>query len=278
MRRKKLAKPRERTPLAGALSIPEDFRWAIIQGDCYELMKQLPDGSIDHMIMDPPYRDVVHEKSKTTAMLPDVKDQPCGYGRRHDFGFEHITNAQRDLVAIQAARLVQRWCLVFMDVESQHDWETSLTGQGLEHVRVGAWIKLGGSPQFTGDRPGVGFEAIEIAHRPGKKRWNNGGQVGLWTCPVVQNRLGERGSRLHESQKPEKLMVELVEAFTEPGDIVLDPFNGSGTTGVACIRTGRRYIGFEQRDKDVKTSRDRLLAEEHGSTIQALRAGQGTLF
>lgn len=78
--------------------------------------------------------------------------------------------------------------------------------------------------------------------------WTNGGGVArmfrhLWNGAF---RDSERGiTRVHPTQKPIELMAWLIERFTDPGDIVLDPFCGSGTTGVACVRTGRRFIGIE---------------------------------
>jgi tRNA/tmRNA/rRNA uracil-C5-methylase (TrmA/RlmC/RlmD family) len=74
------------------------------------------------------------------------------------------------------------------------------------------------------------------------------------------------------------LVAELVELFTDPGDVVLDPFCGSGTTGVACLRAGRRFIGFEVDPLWATISSARLMAEERHSTLTALRAGQQALF
>ena len=63
---------------------------------------------------------------------------------------------------------------------------------------------------------------------------------------------------LHPTQKPVELMVWLIEQYTHPGDLVLDPFMGSGTTGVACVRTGRRFIGIEMREPYFETARRRI--------------------
>lgn len=79
-------------------------------------------------------------------------------------------------------------------------------------------------------------------------RWNGGGlpgRCGPTPCPIETDR-NATGARVHTTQKPLELMLELVELFTDPGDLVLDPFCGSGTTGVACVRLGRRFIGIEK--------------------------------
>jgi site-specific DNA-methyltransferase (adenine-specific) len=134
-----------------------------------------------------------------------------------------------------ALTLAKRW--VVMNCAWQHAAE--LEKAGLPLVRLGVWHKPNGAPQFSGDRPGMGWEAIAILHREGKKRWNGGGHHAVWVCNV------EHGE--HPAQKPLKLLMDWVAKFTDPGDTVLDPFMGSGTTGVACARLGRKFIGIEKR-------------------------------
>jgi DNA modification methylase len=73
-------------------------------------------------------------------------------------------------------------------------------------------------------------------------------------------------------------MIELVELFTDPDEIILDPFAGSGTTGVACLRLGRRFIGIEKDAKYAAIARERLTAESQGLTLRDARAGQQSLF
>ena len=86
------------------------------------------------------------------------------------------------------------------------------------------------------------------------------------------------GAHHHETQKPLPLMLELVELFTDPGDLVLDPFCGSGTTGVACIRLGRRFIGIEKDATYAAVARERLEAESKGLSLRDARAGQLPMF
>ena len=80
------------------------------------------------------------------------------------------------------------------------------------------------------------------------------------------------------AQKPIKLLLELLEDHTDPGDVVLDLFGGSGTTGSAAIRIGRRAIVVEKDERSWTDIVDRMRAEETGSTFASLRAGQVTLF
>ena len=256
-----------------------DLPYVIHHGDCMPWLRSLPDNSVDHVIADCPYSEEVHSKSRSGRNLPDAENGfDCKARRAVEFGFEHITPEQIDQLAAQYARLAKRWVIVFSDVESSHLWRQALERYGLDFCRTGAWIKQRGTPQFTGDRPGTGFEALTIAHRKGRKRWNAGGKVGVWTHPVVANCNGHRQDRVHTTQKPLSLMMELIEDFTDPGETICDSHSGSFTTAVAAIRLGRRFIGCELQEKYVEIGRQRLEAEVKGIGWAEYRNGQQPLF
>lgn len=246
-------------------------QWTVITGACREVMPELP--PCDHVIMDPPYSEHVHTTARTLHRgLPD------GGKRTVDLGFSHLDPADQTTMAEWCGENVDRWVLAFSDAESAHTWMDAFGAAGLDQVRVGAWIRVGGAPQFSGDRPAAGFEAISIAHRKGRKRWHGGGKAGVWSCPIVANRTGARNSRIHTTQKPLPLMLDLVRDFTDPGDHVVDLTCGSGTTGVACLRLGRRFTGVERDPAIAALARERLAAESAGLTLQDARAGQTSLF
>lgn len=228
-------------------------------GDCRDILPTLE--AVDHVITDPPYDEHTHSKQRRGA-AGGIGHQ-FGFGRggssdismeRH-LGFGFISAADMAFIACESARLATRWVLIFCAMEQQAQWMEMVVGAGLEHVRFGIWHKPGATPQFTGDRPGTVTEAIEIAHRPGKKRWNGGGGFGMWTAPIVKTQTGER---CHPTQKPEQLMEALVADFTDEGEMVLDPFAGSGTTGVAAKRLGRRAILIEREEKYCEVAANRL--------------------
>jgi site-specific DNA-methyltransferase (adenine-specific) len=227
-------------------------------------LDQLAASSVHHVITDPPYSPWVHLQHKVSGGA-----RTDGSARYKDLGFEALDPADRAVACVQFARLSLGWVLICSDAEGITGWIVDVEAAGLEHIRVGAFVKEGATPQFSGDRPAPGWEAIEIAHPPGKKRWNGGGRHAVWRASV------EGGTRFHPTQKPLSLMEALVRDFTQPGDTILDPYAGSGTTGVACVRLGRRFIGYERDPKHFATAVRRLQAareQTYLTTLDTFRA------
>lgn len=214
--------------------------WELRRGDCLAGLRTLADKSVDVTISDPPYSEHTHEKQWVGAALTEqgakrVKTSHVG------LTFACITEDQARAVAVQLARTTRRWSLIFTDLEGIALWKSCVLASGLDYIRTCIWDKVDGAPQFTGDRPAAGAEAIVVAHAAGKKRWNGGGRRNVFRYEVN----GERGDKPHPTTKPLPLMRELVSLFSDPGELVLDPFAGSGTTGVACRQLGRRFLGWE---------------------------------
>jgi DNA modification methylase len=250
-------------------------RWCIVTAECVRVMRALPDLSVDHVITDPPYSAVVHARSIRRTTLPDVRDQPCRATRAHDFGFESLSDELLSECCAQFARLANRWRIVFADMETAEKWRGGIGG---EYIRTGIWVKDRAMPQISGDRPGSRAELFTIAHRAGKKRWNAGGDGNVYQCPVVTNANGHRRDRVHTAQKPIGLMHDLLRDFTDPDDVVFDPFCGSGTTGVAALQLGRRAILIEQNPEFAAIATERMIAADSGSTLDGVRAKQIPMF
>lgn len=246
--------------------------WSVIEGDCLDFL-QGTDGSVDSVITDPPYSEHTHAKQWIGASLTS-EGAPRVKTAHRELGFDPIDSAMAEEVSAHIARICKRWALVFTDLEGIDLWRVCLVRADLDYVRTCIWDKVDSAPQFTGDRPAAGAEAIVCAHTKGKKKWNGGGRRNVFRYEVN----GERGAKPHPSTKPLPLMIELVELFTDPGDLVLDPFCGSGTTGVACLRLGRRFIGIEKDAMYAALARERIEAEEANSTLHARRAGQIAMF
>lgn len=193
-------------------------------GDCRDLLRE-PDAA-DVIITDPPYDRTTHRGARTAKSLG-----------ASTIDFDSMDADELVALADQFCAAAKRW--VVMTCDWQHAARLASISTNL--IRLGVWVKPNAAPQFTGDRPGMGWEAVAVLHRRGRKRWNGGGHHAVWHCPV------ERGG--HPTQKPVRLVEEWVRLFSEEDETVLDPFMGSGTTGVACVRHGRRFIGVERDPK-----------------------------
>jgi DNA modification methylase len=250
----------------------------VILGDCRDVLPTLPALSIGVVMVDPPYSAKVHAgvRSGRVRTLRDGNGRmsKCSISRTSDLGFDHLDPHDRRLLAAEYARLSRRWIAVFSDIESCSDWRNDLEEFGAHYISTPVWDRIGGAPAFTGDRPAPAVETITLAHRKGRKVWNGGGKRGIYSHPIVANRMGQHGSRIHTTQKPETLMLDLVADFTTADELVLDSHAGSGTTGVACLRLGRRCILIEKDPTYAALCIERMTAEEEQSTLLARRAGQ----
>jgi len=208
------------------LSVSIDLRL----GDCLEILPTLAAGSVDAVVTDPPY----DERTHNGAVTHGGADQATDLGINE---FRPLTG-QKELVS-EFLRISKTWSLTFCTLEDIKLWHDATLERGA-WVRAGIWDRVNPAPQFSGDRPSQACEGIAIFHNPDlRKKWNGGGHSAIWRYSV------EFGHKLHPTQKPLKLIKKLIVDFTNPGDTILDPFMGSGTTGVACVQTGRNFIGIE---------------------------------
>lgn len=216
-----------------------DASITIYHGNCREILPTL--APVAHVITDPPYSAWVH----ANAMRATARSYS-----HVEIDFASLDETTRLSVGAEIVRLASRWALVFSDEESTHLWRSALFD--MDYTRTGVWVRLGGAPQFTGDRPAAGYEPISIFHRRGvAKRWNGGGRAAVWAHPVIRPR------REHPTEKPETLMIELVALFSDPGETILDPFCGVGSTLSAAKRLGRNAIGIELDERYCEVAADR---------------------
>lgn len=201
-------------------------RCELMQGDNEDIFPHIQ--FADHIFSDPPYGILdTHANHLSKITMRD------GTPARQSLGFDGIGRDKLVELSRMWCGLAKRWVVFSCEWKDAH----ALDEAGLL-VRLGIWRKPDGAPQFTGDRPGTGWEAIAICHRKGRKRWNGGGKHGVWTVP-------KGAGDGHPTQKPVRLLQEWVQDFTDISDTILDPFMGSGTTLVACAKMGRRGIGIE---------------------------------
>lgn len=219
----------------------QDDAITLYHGDALDVLPTLD--AVDHCITDPPYAEETHAGARSaraveTAMLGA---EPWG----------SVTSEDLRRVFADIGQLLRRWLVATVDWRHMVALEKE-PPSGLRFVRAGIWVKPDGAPQFTGDRPATGWEAVAILHRVGgSMRWNGGGSRAVWTENRAQN-------VAHPCEKPQALIRRWVALFTDPGETILDPFLGSGTTARACKDLGRRCIGIELNEKYLEIAARRM--------------------
>jgi site-specific DNA-methyltransferase (adenine-specific) len=218
--------------------------------DCRDVLP-LVDG-MNAVITDPPYEVEAHAKGRRFSGRQADGFRSVEYGA---LDFAPMTDDLRAEVSRLCVARCSGWLLAFCQAEAVGAWRDCLADAGASYRRSMIWVKPDGAPQFTGDRPGMGYESIVASWcGPGKSAWNGGGRHGVFHHPSRD----ANEPRQHPTQKPVALMRELVQLVSDPGDLVLDPFMGSGTTGVACVQLGRRFIGIEIDERHFNTACRRI--------------------
>ena len=221
--------------------------WCVVCGERDVVLASLGDAAVDVTITDPPYNQRTHRGAKARGGKLE-RDTTVRFAELDGFAWWNET-----------LRATRRWCLAFCAAEQVGDYERAAPTLW---VRAGVWVRSNATPQFTGDRPATGAESVAIAHRAGRKRWNGGGSAAVWSYGFERDEVG--AARLHETQKPLRLMRELVRLFSDPGEVILDPHAGSGTTGAAALLEGRRVILVERDPVHAATCVARMEATQPG--------------
>jgi site-specific DNA-methyltransferase (adenine-specific) len=208
----------------------------LILGDCLEVIPEL--GKVDHVITDPPYEEVMQSKWGVLSKKKKVK-----YIHHESLVFNSIDNMREDVV-FKINYICRGWSIIFCMAEGVRAWRDCIEVSGAKYKRAMVWVKPDAMPQFNGQGPSVGHEMMVASwHGIGKSKWNGGGKPG--TFYFCKNSPDSK----HPTQKPIALITELVSLFSDKQQTILDPFMGSGTTGVACVKLGRKFIGIELEPK-----------------------------
>ena len=230
---------------------------SITHGDSLELLKKIPDKSIDLVFADPPYnlqlRDTLYRPDQTTV--------------------EAVTN---DWDKFETYKAYDKFCLIWLKecrrvlkdggalwvIGSYHNLlrlGTSIQNLGFWILNDIIWHKTNPMPNFRGTRFTNAHETLLWCTTSRKAKYtfnyqnlkelNDGKQMRSdWHIPICagKERLRETNNqRSHPTQKPESLLYRIILSSSKPGDIILDPFFGTGTTGVVAKRLGREYLGFD---------------------------------
>ena len=220
-----------------------DDHVTIYHGDCLDVLPEI--GQVDLVLTDPPFSATTHANAKTNR------------GGGHDtkaIAFDELTADEvRDLLRMLGAK-TRRWVVTSLDWRHIAAMDAG-PPEGLRFLRFGVWVKPNPMPQISADRPGQGWEGIAYLHRADvKPSWNGGGAHGNFTFPVAQ-------STEHPTEKPVEMLRTLVDRFSDSGDLVLDPFMGSGTTLRAAKDLGRKAIGIELEERYCEIAAQRCAQE-----------------
>ncbi|QIE56270.1 site-specific DNA-methyltransferase [Pikeienuella piscinae] len=242
----------------------------IIAGDCVKAMNALPAASVDLIFADPPYnlqlKGELHrpDNSRVDA-VDDAWDRFDGFSAYDRFTRDWLKAARRLLKPDGALWVIGSYHNIFRVGAAVQDL-------GFWILNDVVWRKTNPMPNFRGKRLTNAHETMIWAARTDRSKYcfnydalkalNDGVQMRSdWEMPLCTG--GERlktdsGEKAHPTQKPEGLLHRILIGSTQPGDVVLDPFFGTGTTGAAAKRLGRRWIGIEREADYIKAARARI--------------------
>jgi modification methylase len=242
----------------------------VIEGDCIARMNALPEGCADLIFADPPYnlqlKGDLHrpDQSKVDA-VDDHWDQFASFADYDGFTKEWLTAARRVLKDTGSIWVIGSYHNIFRVGATLQDL-------GFWILNDVIWRKSNPMPNFRGKRFTNAHETMIWATKHPKQQYtfNYEAMKALndelqmrsdWTLPICSGHeriKGADGQKAHSTQKPESLLHRVIVSSTKPGDVILDPFFGSGTTGAVAKRLGRHFIGIEREKKYADVARARI--------------------
>jgi modification methylase len=259
---------RTRREAGGGASAPRN---TILTGDCLDHLARVPDASVDLVFADPPYNlqlggDLLRPNNTRVDGVDQAWDQFASFKAYDGFTRAWLGEVRRILKPDGAVWVIGSYHNVFR-------LGTALQDLGFWLLNDVVWLKTNPMPNFRGKRFTNAHETLiwaarEKTSRPtftydGLKASNDDVQMRSdWLIPICSGpeRLKQNGRKAHPTQKPEALLHRIILATTRPGDLILDPFFGTGTTGAAAKRLGRDYLGIERDADYVAAARSRLEA------------------
>lgn len=262
----------------------------ILKGDCIEQLRALPDKSVNMVFADPPYNLQLNgdlhrpDQSKVDA-VDDEWDKFASFNEYDKFTREWMAECQR----------VMKDDATFWVIGSYHNIfrvGSAMQDLGFWILNDVVWRKSNPMPNFRGSRFANAHETLIWATKDrNQKRYtfnydalkvfNDDKQMRSdWTLPICsgEERIkGDDGNKAHPTQKPESLLYRVILAASKPGDVVLDPFFGTGTTGAVAKKLGRHYIGIEREQDYIDVAETRIkdcrpLADEDLKTMTSKKA------
>jgi site-specific DNA-methyltransferase (adenine-specific) len=219
----------------------------VIQGDAFQLLKEVPSDSIRLILTDPPYE--ISRKNNFHTMK--VKRTSIDFGA-WDYGFDQLGWLPEAVRSLMPGGSIVIW----NSFENMGPLSDVLTSLGMSVKRQLVCIRTNPMPRnrdrlFTSSMQNAIWAVKPGAKKPSwvfNRRPDKGYESGIFFYP------GQRG--WHPTKKPTGLFVELIDILSNPGDWVLDPFAGSGTTGIAAKMRGRNYLCFEMDAEYAKKAQE----------------------
>ena len=241
----------------------------ILHGDCIEILKSLPESSVDLIFADPPY----NLQLRNDLYRPNMtKVDAVNDGWDQFDGFEAYDSFTRNWLS--ACKCMLKETGTIWVIGSYHNiYRVGAIMQDLGYWFLNdiVFIKHNPMPNFRGVRFTNAHETMIWAQKKqgAKYTFNHQSMKALnddlqmrsdWYLPIVtgKQRLKVNGRKAHSTQKPESLLYRVLMASSNPGDVVLDPFLGSGTTGAVARKLGRNWIGIERDKKYIKIAQKRI--------------------
>jgi modification methylase len=247
----------------------------LIKGDCVAALERLPEKSIDVVFADPPYNlqldgDLHRPDQSKVDAVDDAWDQFESFAAYDAFTRAWLLAARRVLKPNGTIWVIGSYHNIFRVGAIMQDL-------GFWFLNDIVWRKTNPMPNFRGRRFQNAHETMIWASRDAKakgytfnyeamKAANDDLQMRSdWLFPIctgAERLKGEDGAKVHPTQKPEALLARIMMASTKPGDVVLDPFFGSGTTGAVARRLGRHFVGVEREQAYIDAAAARIAAVE----------------
>ncbi len=245
----------------------------VLEGDCVQVLQGLPDASVDLIFADPPYnlqlrQDLWRPNQTRVDGVDDAWDQFADFPAYDQF----------TLAWLQACRRVLKPEGSLWVIGTYHNIYRVgyiLQNLGFWILNNIAWVKTNPMPNFHGMRFTNAHESLIWAQKERGQRYTFNYQAAKalnddlqmrsdWEIPLCngRERLRVNGSKAHPTQKPAALLYRIILTTSNPGDVVLDPFFGSGTTGELAKRLGRHWIGIERDPQYAALARERIAAAE----------------
>jgi len=244
---------------------------AILNGDCVEELKKIPENSIDLIFADPPYnmqlKNALYRPNNTKVDgVDDEWDKFSSFSEYDDFCISWLKECKRILKDTGSIWVIGSYHNIFRV-------GNIMLNLGFWILNDVTWYKTNPMPNFLGTRftnatetllwcsKGERYKKYTFNHKMmkkynGDKQMTSVWQIGL--CIGEERLKGEDGKKAHSTQKPEELLKRVILSTTKKGDIVLDPFFGTGTTGAVAKKLGRNFIGIEKEIEYIDIAEKRI--------------------